>query len=229
MVIVKAALLFSALCTCASISNAFVPTACLRPTSTNNRCASVSRAAAATRNPAITSHSIIDRTVGSRAAHTSLFSSPTASNEAAPVSAVTPSADVLAKAEKKKAGTIQVAAYFGLWYLFNIGYNIYNKRLLNVYPLPWLIASAQLGIGLLYVFPLWLTKLRKAPKLAKGSLGPLRCVFGQTTPSLFCAGLYGSVRLILGVSDCTVIPVLSVLCRVRIFVRHTNHQPSYRW
>lgn len=40
--------------------------------------------------------------------------------------------------------------------------------------MPWLMASAQLGIGLLYVFPLWLTKLRKAPKLAKGALGPLR-------------------------------------------------------
>ncbi len=53
-------------------------------------------------------------------------------------------------------------------------YNIYNKRILNVLPMPWLMASAQLGIGLLYVFPLWMTKLRKAPKLAEGSLGPLR-------------------------------------------------------
>lgn len=42
--------------------------------------------------------------------------------------------------------------------------------------MPWLMASAQLGIGLLYVFPLWLTKLRKAPKLADGALGPLRYV-----------------------------------------------------
>lgn len=56
-------------------------------------------------------------------------------------------------------------------------YNIYNKRILNVLPMPWLMASAQLGIGLLYVFPLWLTKLRKAPKLAKGSLGPLRYAY----------------------------------------------------
>lgn len=55
-------------------------------------------------------------------------------------------------------------------------YNIYNKRVLNILPMPWLVASAQLGIGLLYVFPLWLTKLRKAPKLADGALGPLRYV-----------------------------------------------------
>lgn len=43
------------------------------------------------------------------------------------------------------------------------------------------MASAQLGIGLLYVFPLWLTKLRKAPKLAKGALKPLRCATAVST------------------------------------------------
>ena len=63
-------------------------------------------------------------------------------------------------------------------------YNIYNKRVLNVLPMPWLMASAQLGIGLLYVFPPWLTRLRKAPKLAKGSLGPLRCVHVSCEPRL---------------------------------------------
>lgn len=62
-------------------------------------------------------------------------------------------------------------------------YNIYNKRVLNILPMPWLMASAQLGIGLLYVFPLWLTKLRKAPKLAEGSLGPLRYVYTRNAPS----------------------------------------------
>lgn len=63
---------------------------------------------------------------------------------------------------------------FKLHAIYDRRYNIYNKRILNILPMPWLMASAQLGIGLLYVFPLWLTKLRKAPKLAEGSLGPLR-------------------------------------------------------
>ncbi|CAM9139130.1 unnamed protein product [Hapterophycus canaliculatus] len=105
-----------------------------------------------------------------RAARTELFSTPAASSEKEGLSAPLPAVE---KGVKAAPSTLKVTAYFGLWYLFNIGYNIYNKRVLNVLPMPWLMASAQLGIGLLYVFPLWLTKLRKAPKLAEGSLGPL--------------------------------------------------------
>ncbi|CAM9159324.1 unnamed protein product [Scytosiphon promiscuus] len=105
-----------------------------------------------------------------RAARTGLFSTPAASGEKENLPAPLPAVE---KEVKAAPSTLKVTAYFGLWYLFNIGYNIYNKRVLNILPMPWLMASAQLGIGLLYVFPLWLTKLRKAPKLAKGSLGPL--------------------------------------------------------
>jgi hypothetical protein len=43
----------------------------------------------------------------------------------------------------------------------NAGYNIYNKKALNVLPLPWLVGLVQLSIGLSYVFPLWLTGIRK--------------------------------------------------------------------
>lgn len=61
--------------------------------------------------------------------------------------------------------TLKVGAFFMLWYIFNIGYNIYNKKALNVLPLPWLVGLVQLSIGLSYVFPLWLTGIRKTPKL----------------------------------------------------------------
>lgn len=111
----------------------------------------------------------VDRTV-----RTTLFSASTASNDqpyVAPGEA--PASAVPAEQENKAPGLIKVGAYFGLWYLLNIGYNIYNKRLLNIYPLPWLMASVQLGVGILYVVPLWLTKLRRAPKLNKGALTPL--------------------------------------------------------
>lgn len=57
--------------------------------------------------------------------------------------------------------TLKVGSFFFLWYAFNIGYNIYNKKALNALPLPWLVGLAQLSLGLLYVFPLWLTGLRK--------------------------------------------------------------------
>jgi solute carrier family 35, member E1 len=41
--------------------------------------------------------------------------------------------------------TLKVGVYFGLWYLFNIGYNIYNKTALNMLPLPWLMATMQVS------------------------------------------------------------------------------------
>jgi solute carrier family 35 protein E1 len=61
--------------------------------------------------------------------------------------------------------TLQTGVYFALWYLFNIAYNIYNKQALNVLDYPWTIATIQMTTGILYFVPLWLTGLRKAPKL----------------------------------------------------------------
>jgi solute carrier family 35 protein E1 len=54
--------------------------------------------------------------------------------------------------------SIMLAVYLLLWYAFNVIYNIYNKTVLNVFPFPWTVATLQLGIGLLYVFPVWLLR-----------------------------------------------------------------------
>lgn len=62
--------------------------------------------------------------------------------------------------------TLEVGSYFVLWYLFNIGYNIYNKQALNALPFPWSIATIQMATGILYFVPLWLTGVRKAPRLS---------------------------------------------------------------
>ena len=35
------------------------------------------------------------------------------------------------------------ASYFALWYILNVAYNIYNKKLLNAVPLPWTVAMAR--------------------------------------------------------------------------------------
>ena len=75
-----------------------------------------------------------------------------------------------AKVEEPASGglmeTLQVGTYFALWYLFNIGYNIYNKQALNVLDYPWTIATIQMATGIAYFVPLWLLKIRKAPKLS---------------------------------------------------------------
>lgn len=69
--------------------------------------------------------------------------------------------------------TLKVASYFALWYLFNIGYNIYNKQALNALDFPWTIATIQMATGILYFVPLWLLGLRKAPKLSMDELKTL--------------------------------------------------------
>ena len=48
----------------------------------------------------------------------------------------------------------------------NIGYNIGNKSVLNALPLPWTAATVELFFGFPYVAFLWLSGLRKAPKLS---------------------------------------------------------------
>jgi solute carrier family 35, member E1 len=81
-----------------------------------------------------------------------------------------------AKADEPKSGlgeTLQVAMYFALWYLFNIAYNIYNKQSLNALAYPWSVATVQMVAGVFYFVPLWLTGLRKAPKLSMDDIKTL--------------------------------------------------------
>jgi len=69
--------------------------------------------------------------------------------------------------------TLQTGSYFALWYLFNIGYNIYNKKSLNALAFPWTIALIQMATGIAYFVPLWLLGIRKAPKLSFDDLKTL--------------------------------------------------------
>ena len=69
--------------------------------------------------------------------------------------------------------TLTTGAFFALWYLFNIGYNIYNKKALNALPIPYTMALLQLFVGIPYVALLWATGLRKAPKLSKDNIKTL--------------------------------------------------------
>jgi solute carrier family 35 protein E1 len=69
--------------------------------------------------------------------------------------------------------SLQVGMYFALWYLFNIAYNIYNKKALNVLAYPWSVATIQMTAGCFYFFPMWILGLRKAPKLSKADLKTL--------------------------------------------------------
>jgi solute carrier family 35 protein E1 len=69
--------------------------------------------------------------------------------------------------------TLTTASFFGLWYLFNIGYNIYNKNTLNALAIPYTMAALQLFVGIPYCAVLWATGLRKAPKLSTDNVKTL--------------------------------------------------------
>ncbi|KAK4761613.1 hypothetical protein SAY87_029497 [Trapa incisa] len=69
--------------------------------------------------------------------------------------------------EKKKKTTLQLGLVFGLWYLQNIIFNIYNKKALNVFPFPWFLATFQLFVGSIWMVLLWTLKLQPAPKVSK--------------------------------------------------------------
>ncbi|XVF06755.1 hypothetical protein REPUB_Repub06bG0077900 [Reevesia pubescens] len=68
---------------------------------------------------------------------------------------------------KSKAKTLQLALVFGFWYFQNVVFNIYNKKALNVFPFPWLLASFQLFAGSIWMLVLWSLKLQPCPKITK--------------------------------------------------------------
>jgi len=67
----------------------------------------------------------------------------------------------------------KLTIYLAVWYLGNIYYNIYNKKACialgkNAHGASnahWALSAVQLLVGVLFVIPLWLTGVRKAPQL----------------------------------------------------------------
>ncbi|KAI3924535.1 hypothetical protein MKX01_037975 [Papaver californicum] len=68
---------------------------------------------------------------------------------------------------EKKPVNLKLPLIFGLWYFQNIVFNIYNKKCLNLFPYPWLLASFQLFVGSIWMVVLWSLKLQPKPKISK--------------------------------------------------------------
>jgi len=80
-----------------------------------------------------------------------------------------------------EASTTKILIFFLIWYAINVVYNDMNKTVLKVLDLPWTMACLQLGLGLLYVGPLWLTGLKKAPSLTTSNImtiAPIALIHG---------------------------------------------------
>ncbi|KAI3820756.1 hypothetical protein L1987_08304 [Smallanthus sonchifolius] len=72
---------------------------------------------------------------------------------------------------KSKLGeTIVLGSLFGLWYLFNIYFNIYNKQVLKVFPNPITVTTVQFAVGSVLVFLMWTLNLHKRPKISGSQL-----------------------------------------------------------
>ncbi|KAK1269959.1 hypothetical protein QJS04_geneDACA005039 [Acorus gramineus] len=71
---------------------------------------------------------------------------------------------------EKLMQTLQLGALFGLWYLFNIYFNIYNKQVLKVYPFPVTVTTVQFAIGSVFVLFMWVSNLYERPKISSSQL-----------------------------------------------------------
>lgn len=67
----------------------------------------------------------------------------------------------------KAASGVKLALLFGLWYFNNVVFNIYNKKVLNAFPAPWLTSTLSLIAGSSIMGVLWATKLQKYTSVDK--------------------------------------------------------------
>ncbi|KAE8021521.1 hypothetical protein FH972_007405 [Carpinus fangiana] len=66
--------------------------------------------------------------------------------------------------------TLQLGAMFGIWYILNIYFNIYNKQVLKVYPFPATVTAFQLGLGTLMIILMWASNFVTRPKITSSQL-----------------------------------------------------------
>ncbi|XP_047317149.1 glucose-6-phosphate/phosphate translocator 1, chloroplastic-like [Impatiens glandulifera] len=63
------------------------------------------------------------------------------------------------------AQKIKIGIYFAIWWSLNVVFNIYNKKVLNVYPYPWLTSTLSLATGSIIMLIAWITKIADAPNI----------------------------------------------------------------
>ncbi|KAM0029873.1 putative sugar phosphate transporter domain-containing protein [Helianthus debilis subsp. tardiflorus] len=61
------------------------------------------------------------------------------------------------------AKRVKIGVYFATWWFLNVIFNIYNKKVLNVFPYPWLTSTLSLAAGSAIMLISWATKVVEAP------------------------------------------------------------------
>ncbi|XP_056171796.1 glucose-6-phosphate/phosphate translocator 2, chloroplastic isoform X1 [Syzygium oleosum] len=68
-------------------------------------------------------------------------------------------------ARAEAAQRIKIGLYFATWWALNVVFNIYNKKVLNAFPYPWLTSTLSLAAGSLMMLISWATKVAETPKV----------------------------------------------------------------
>ncbi|KAE8713674.1 Glucose-6-phosphate/phosphate translocator 1 [Hibiscus syriacus] len=66
--------------------------------------------------------------------------------------------------KSEAAKRLKIGIYFATWWALNVVFNIYNKKVLNAYPYPWLTSTLSLACGSLMMLISWATRIAEAPK-----------------------------------------------------------------
>lgn len=61
------------------------------------------------------------------------------------------------------ARKVKIGIYFATWWALNVVFNIYNKKVLNAFPFPWLTSTLSLAMGSLIMLVSWATRVVEAP------------------------------------------------------------------
>ncbi|XP_073123720.1 triose phosphate/phosphate translocator, non-green plastid, chloroplastic-like [Henckelia pumila] len=127
-----------------------------------------------------------------------IFSSnPAPKSDLVPARATSESADAAEVPQSKNmSDTLVLGTLFGLWYLFNIYFNIYNKQVLKVYPYPVTVSLVQFAVGTVIVFLMWTLNIYKRPAISGSQLAailPLAVV--HTLGNLFTNMSLGKVAV----------------------------------
>ncbi|KAG6546949.1 hypothetical protein Mapa_011565 [Marchantia paleacea] len=65
--------------------------------------------------------------------------------------------------KKASAQRLKIGIYFVTWWTLNVVFNIYNKKVLNVFPFPWLTSTLSLAAGVAIMVVSWITGLAEKP------------------------------------------------------------------
>ncbi|GAB4826620.1 glycerol-3-phosphate O-acyltransferase 2 [Ancistrocladus abbreviatus] len=66
--------------------------------------------------------------------------------------------------QSETAQRVKIGIYFATWWALNVVFNIYNKKVLNAFPYPWLTSTLSLAAGSLMMLISWATRIADAPK-----------------------------------------------------------------